>query len=211
MNDTIRTILNRRTTRSFANDQIDNEDLMKILDCARWAPSGSNQQPWHFVVIREKNLINDISALIIKEFRDILVAFPDKDYRAKIAGYERYLSFIKQAPVLIAVLGKPYKSYLQQLVDKTPYDLMTESVTDVYPASLSIGASIQNMLLSAESLGYSSCWLTGPLMFQKKLERLLDIAEPWHLVSFVVIGKPAGNQVPKTNRKKITDICTFIG
>jgi len=211
MNDTIRTILNRRTERSFSEKRVDDTDLTKILDCARWAPSGSNQQPWHFVVIRDKHLINDISEVIKNEFNELLQAFPNKKYCRNIAGYERYLSFIKQAPVLIAVLGKPYQSYFQQLVEKTPYEFKPQDINDVYPASLSIGASIQNMLLAAESLGYSSCWMTGPLMFQKKLERLLEISQPWHLVSFVIIGKSGIKPAVKPNRRKLTDICTFIG
>lgn len=43
-------ILNRWSSRSFANELISEEQLYTVLEAARWAPSGSNAQPWRFYV-----------------------------------------------------------------------------------------------------------------------------------------------------------------
>jgi nitroreductase len=43
----------RRSTRRFKPDPIPDEYIDKIIEVARWAPSGFNQQPWDFVVVRE--------------------------------------------------------------------------------------------------------------------------------------------------------------
>ncbi len=46
-------IRNRRTVREFRPDPIPEEVLRKILQAGRWAPSSSNSQPWHFVVVQD--------------------------------------------------------------------------------------------------------------------------------------------------------------
>ena len=46
-------IWNRRTVREFKPDPVPEEVLHKILQAGRWAPSSSNSQPWHFVVVQE--------------------------------------------------------------------------------------------------------------------------------------------------------------
>ena len=46
----------RRTIRRFKPDPIPDEYVDKIIEAARWAPSGLNQQPWEFVVVRTRRL-----------------------------------------------------------------------------------------------------------------------------------------------------------
>ena len=45
---------NRRTIRRFKPDPIPDEFVKKIIEAARWAPSGYNMQPWEFVVVKEE-------------------------------------------------------------------------------------------------------------------------------------------------------------
>ncbi len=54
-------IQTRRSIRAFTNEPIPREDLEAIVDAARVAPSGSNRQPWDFVVITDKKKIADIA------------------------------------------------------------------------------------------------------------------------------------------------------
>lgn len=56
MNEVLRTIRNRRTTRRFKPKPIDTEMLQSILEAGRWAPSFSNLQPWKFVVVKDQTL-----------------------------------------------------------------------------------------------------------------------------------------------------------
>jgi nitroreductase len=58
--DCIRT---RRTIREFTSDPVPGEIVHKILQAGRWAPSSSNTQPWHFVVIRERHTIAAIGKI----------------------------------------------------------------------------------------------------------------------------------------------------
>ncbi len=45
------TILSRRSIRKYTGDQVSRDDILKILEAGRWAPSGLNNQPWRFLVV----------------------------------------------------------------------------------------------------------------------------------------------------------------
>ena len=50
----------RKTTYEFGNKKIKDSDLKKILEAGRWAPSCSNSQPWHFIIIKNNYLIEKL-------------------------------------------------------------------------------------------------------------------------------------------------------
>jgi nitroreductase len=54
----------RRSIRRFRPDPIPDEYVDKIIEAARWAPSGFNSQPWEFVVIKDKKLKDDVFRII---------------------------------------------------------------------------------------------------------------------------------------------------
>jgi nitroreductase len=80
-------IKSRRSIRTFTGKVVSDDLLDQILDAGRFAPSGMNNQPWRFAVIRDKNL---------------------KDM---ISGLTRYTKTIKNADVLIAVFLDTETSY----------------------------------------------------------------------------------------------------
>jgi len=55
--DTLTAIKTRRATRNWMDKDVPKNVLLQILDAGRWAPSPLNSQPWHFIVIRNKNTI----------------------------------------------------------------------------------------------------------------------------------------------------------
>ena len=70
MNDTIRTILNRRSIREFTDQSISRADLEMIVQCGIYAPSGHNLQTWRFTVIQDQNQISrlkETAARVAKE------------------------------------------------------------------------------------------------------------------------------------------------
>jgi len=58
--DLFEAIYSRRSVRSFAERDIDQRSLEKILDAARWAPSSCNQQLWHFIVLRDSGIKEEL-------------------------------------------------------------------------------------------------------------------------------------------------------
>lgn len=65
-----------------------------------------------------------------------------------------------------------------------------------YPGLQSVSAAIQNLLLVAHSLGYGTCWMTGPLVAYRELEEILGVDAPWELVALVPLGVPAASSLP---------------
>lgn len=61
MNETLKTILNRRSIRSYKQAQIKDDELQNILEAGKFAPSGMNRQPWHFTVVQNNELLNKIN------------------------------------------------------------------------------------------------------------------------------------------------------
>ena len=55
-------ILKRRSVRKFTDYYVADDEILQILEAARWAPSWSNTQAWEFIVVRDKNLIEQITA-----------------------------------------------------------------------------------------------------------------------------------------------------
>ena len=60
--DVIETIMTRRSIRTFTGEPISEEQLNTLLKVAFQAPSASNHQPWHFVVVRDSQMLSAIAA-----------------------------------------------------------------------------------------------------------------------------------------------------
>lgn len=59
--DLLETIKTRRSIRKYTEETVDNTDIDAILEAGRWAPSGLNNQPWRFAVIRKKETKQELS------------------------------------------------------------------------------------------------------------------------------------------------------
>ena len=66
--DAIEAIRKRRSVRNFTGEPIPRKDLKTIIDAGRLAASGSNKQPWDFIVITERTMINQLSKRIAKNW-----------------------------------------------------------------------------------------------------------------------------------------------
>lgn len=87
LSDVFSATLNRRSVRKFADRVIPEDIINEILESGRWAPSGINNQPWRFVVIQDKTIINQLAHL------------------------SPHSKFIKNAPLIIAVFMDNAISY----------------------------------------------------------------------------------------------------
>jgi nitroreductase len=88
-------IAQRKSIRSYASTPIPEDVLVKVLEAARLAPSAANLQPWHFIIIT------------------------DKDRRASIAKACKYGKFLAESPVVIVGCGNKKTSPKWYVVDTT--------------------------------------------------------------------------------------------
>lgn len=61
--DTFEAIEKRASVRRFADEPVSKQQILKVLDAARRAPSGHNAQPWQFIVVTDKRLIEELSVI----------------------------------------------------------------------------------------------------------------------------------------------------
>jgi nitroreductase len=74
MPDTIDTILSRRSIRKFTDGPVDDQSIRTILETGRWAPSGLNNQPWKFIVIKDRATMEELATCT--HYGDIIKSSP---------------------------------------------------------------------------------------------------------------------------------------
>ena len=84
--DVFEAIKNRRSIRAFTDEPVSDEEAMKLIDAAKWAPSAGNIQPWEFVVVRDPEIKRGLSAAALDQ------------------------TFIEEAPVVIVVCANQLRS-----------------------------------------------------------------------------------------------------
>jgi len=138
INEVLNCIHSRRSTRKFADEQIEPEQLEALLDAAIWAPSGSNSQSWLFTAIQRKDVLLHLNELVRKGFQ---VWVPDDQYPGKLAAKERSqkddFNFYYLAPTLIIASNRP--NYENAMAD--------------------CALALENIFLAAQSMGLGSCYI----------------------------------------------------
>ncbi len=124
-------IKNRRSIRKFKQEPITEEELFCLLEAGNFAPSGHNEQPWHFTVLKNRALIDELSS----DVKKACVDFPEP-FIQSMAKNEAFHVFY-HAPTVIIVSSTP------------------NGMTKVEDCS----AATQNILLAAESLNIGTCWI----------------------------------------------------
>lgn len=165
-NEVLELIKKRRTTRAYKEEQIKDEELEAILEAGIWAPSGHNMQPWHFVVVQNKEIIDNLNI----DTKEVMKEFPMEEFK-KMANNEKFNIFYNAPTVVLAL-----------------YD--EKGLTPVQD----ISAATQNILLAAESIGVGSCW-NGLLslgfnneQMAEKYKKELNLPEGYKVNHAIVLG-----------------------
>jgi nitroreductase len=208
--DLFNAIKGRKSIRKFKRTPVADEDIKKILDAGRLAPSANNTQPWSFVVIKDKTLLAKM-ADAVREMVDRMIPFADDEKQAqRLAAYRgTFYTFFEHAPVVIAVFMKGYDAGTDRLLAKMGYPAEDIKRLRPLPGLQSVSAAIQNMLLAVHALGYGSCWMTGPLVAQEAFETLLGYDKNTYIAALLPIGVPDEDPSAR-NRKPLKEIMELI-
>lgn len=199
------TIEKRASVRQFTDEKVDVEHLREMVRLAGLAPSINNSQPWRFIAITNRVLLNSLREIVHEKINAMLPDTDDEAAKKAKLQVEWFSTFFADAPAVIAVAKCPYDAIVDCALPKN--NLTHEDINALrgHPDIESIGASIQNLNLAAVDLGYGTCWLSGPLVAREELESELNIQSPWQLAAFVAIGKPAAN-VSQRPKKPVEEI-----
>ena len=197
--DFLKVVMSRGTCRNFSNKPIPEGYVEKILEAARWAPSGANSQPWSFIVIRSPEIRKKVFDTYCEIDMDLMWWMEQmrcREYRH--AGYavetddpveglrvKKTRKLWSEAPVIIAVVGDGRKQWGTVQGGHT-FGLDQSHLTD--------GLSNASMLihLAAASLGLTSQWMS--IHTQGPFKEILNVPEPLILHTFIPIGYEAGDK-----------------
>ena len=198
-------IYTQRAIRYWEEKPVPRALLEQVIEAASKAPSGSNTQPWIFVVIDDRAKLDEIAALMrgffeaAEPIRNLISAgekSEDKSERLMLKGAKQFFTKLERAPAIIIPC-------LYQVASPTPD-----------PASLLAGSSIymavQNLMLSARALGLGTLMTTAHAMIEPNLREMLSLPDDAHPVALIPIGFAGANFGP-TNRKDVDEVLRWNG
>lgn len=173
-NETIRTIMSRKSVRSFTDQPIPTEYMETMLKAAMAAPTGSNIQPWHFVVLTDKSQYEKVF---------------ENNFNMRI--------FNSAAAVVVFCADTTVTRPPRNNPDGEPVTRPSGTWRD------DLGACTENFLLAAESLGLGAVWTAGYPYSDRyaSMKRELGIPDPILPYCAVAVGYPAGDEQPKDKWK----------
>ena len=183
-NDLLALMKARRSIRRLKPDPVPDEAVEKVLEAARWAPSGANTQPWEFIIVNDDEIKNKLL--------DTLVGTIDTDQ-------------LRKASVLIVVCGDTrvkvlypggrHLDYIDRIKDRVQ---QTEITDDILNSSLS--NTFLYMMLAATSLGLGTRYITSTRRqpAHLKIKELLNIPKYLVIYDTIALGYPISEPRPKS-------------
>lgn len=193
-------MMTQRAVRRVKPDPVDDEVVKKLLGLAIRAPSGSNQQHWEWIVVRDPA----VKRALRKQYQAAWRPYSSLGKRVK-RDDEKTLKIIKattwqvehfeEIPVLIVACLR------QAWIPKTPWIYRSSRYGSIYPA-------VQNLLLAARAEGLGASLTTLPLWNRVRARRILGLPPAVEPIALVPIGWPIGKYGPTTRRpvEEITSI-----
>lgn len=161
-NETLKTIRNRRSIRTFTKEPVSDELITLLLQAANDAPSAHNKQSWRFIVVRGKKK-EDLAQLINTRSGD----FPrPASVLLRMAGKS-----IAGAPVVVAIVNTGDLIKHGSDLFKVERDMAQDFFRTMEIQSSA--AAAQNLLLAATSLGLGTVWLGILYLIKDELRQFL--------------------------------------
>lgn len=187
-----------RAIRRFSDRPVDDALVTRCLEAATWAPSGGNQQPWRFVVMRSaesRALLERGAGLALQAIQEVYrLERPAPDDQSPRARNARPLFALHDgaadvpAAVLFCVRDQP---------KSTPLTLGSS----IFPA-------MQNFLLAARASGLGACVTGWQVPVEEEFRAVLGVPDSWHLAALVIVGWPEGHHGP-LRRKPVADVAAL--
>lgn len=194
-------IYNRRSNRVYKKDQVPKELIHRILEAGRFAPSAGNCQPWQFIVIRDREKLDELSVQCRKFLSMVTKLYQGKDPLRKIIKNIlalRMPNSIDQRPmVAIQALLTPKfgEKELDVFLGASTVIFVLANRLAISDPSLNIGICCQNIVLAAHSLGLGTCYVNfaaDPVNRNPRLKKKLGMKWPYDRVgTTIVVGYPA--------------------
>lgn len=176
----------RRSIHYFTDEEVSDDDLMHVLEAARWAPSAGNNQPWRFVIVRKQEMIEKIWETTTG------IEFPISSKRTiKVTPQ----NFMKRAPVTIVVC-----------TDTEAYKGKQNSIFADRFCIQDSAIATMNLLLAAANHGLGACWIG--MYREEALSKVLNLPATIRPVAIIPIGHTKSKEQPRP-RKPLEDLIHY--
>ena len=198
-NEVEKVILKRRSVRRYKKKQVPETLIRRILEAGRYAPSAGNYQPWSFIVVRDKEILDEIEASIRKQCKILKVLL---DWKTSPLGPVSWclaqtiirLMPNKLHPTPFTALFMIADGKLKVFHDAPTVIMLLKDRRGVSKPEVDIGICGQNIILAAHSLGLGTCWVGFVELIRRsrKWKKRLGIEYPYELSEGIAVGYPAG-------------------
>ena len=188
----------RRTVRDFSPEEIPEGVVEACIEAAGRAPSGANQQPWHFAVVRDAAVKATIREAAEAEEREFYSGRAPQEWLNALShlGTDDQKPFLETAPALVVIFQK------NQVENEDG-----ETVKTYYPKE-SVGIATGFLISALHHAGLATLTHTpSPMNFLNEI-----LGRPSHEKPFLllVVGYPSeGCEVPVITKKALEDIASF--
>ena len=182
MHDIAEAIRSRRSIRKYLDKPLPKEIIDKLIESAGWAPSGMNEQPWGFIVIRDRSLIKELSDRSIPYIKKLVEQDP-KFIRYKRRMAVKDFNIFYDAPCVIIILGRK----------------------SVFSYENDCAMAAQNLMLEAWSMGIGSCWvgMMKAIENDKWFREKFEIPDNYSIVAPLALGYFDKKDTPVIERKPV--------
>lgn len=169
----LKTIHSRRSVRVYKTGKVTDEQLERILEAARWAPSGANSQPWEFIVTRDKKKMKKVREIYLNEWKQRKLEDP-----IHYKGLKK--DYVGDVSVLVLICGDP-RTMQVYLTTRQPADR-----EKLFQAS--VANAVEHMMLMAASERLGTVWVSVREEVEAELRMLFGVPQPLRLLWVVPIG-----------------------
>ena len=172
-------IRSRRSIRKFNGEAVEDEKMVQLIEAASLAPSGSNTQPWQFIIVKSQ------------------------ETKAEIAKVNHQQMWMKDAfahIVCISDIRCRIKDEIEISVDEN------SDLFELKQVIRDTSIAISYLLLEAENMGLSTCWTAW--FDQQDIRPILNIPEDKFVVGVVALGYSDTVRKPSP-RKAVKDILRY--
>jgi len=149
----------RRSIRNYIDEPVEDDKIIQLLESAMLAPSGSNTQPWHFIVVKSKLT------------------------RQKLSEAAHNQKWMLSAPVFIVCVADIRSRIIDNieisLNENSPQQELKQIIRDT-------SIAIEHIVLEAENLGLGTCWVAW--FTQDEIRPILNVPSDKYVVSIITLG-----------------------
>jgi len=177
-------IKNRRSIRKYKSDPVSDADIKILLESARLAPSGTNSQPWRFIVVKDIETIKELKRSAYNQRHVgmapvIIVCCADVN---AFSEFPERVDELIEAGALPPTSRRFFVPALKNGLDKTP------RISLSIAAAGNTAIAITNIMLQATEMGLGTCWVRW--FDEIKVKEILEIPDNVDIMALLPIGTP---------------------